>query len=252
MTPCSLHIPCRRARRGNFFYWLTQGRNFSTVIQHSTTPTFFDDQWIASFTRQLSSDSSDNAFQSNVSNAPSLSNHSGMGHNNADPTVQAPSSSERQCPCSACFKLTLSNVDHLGCLCTRCFADKFYEKYFESIETSSASYWFCHEKHCTFRSVEDRPQTWIQHYRSHLQNSGKYPCDSPNCSKSFKRWGDLLRHASSTHCINPKKFRCTFPGCERGGDNGFPRKDKLTSHYNNKHRGAVVLPSRPRNIAPKP
>ncbi|KAL8803248.1 MAG: hypothetical protein Q9182_003279 [Xanthomendoza sp. 2 TL-2023] len=37
------------------------------------------------------------------------------------------------------------------------------------------------------------------------------------------------------------KHPCNFPGCERGGDNGFPRKDKLKSHFENVHRGRGSL-----------
>ncbi|KAL8680435.1 MAG: hypothetical protein Q9186_003395 [Xanthomendoza sp. 1 TL-2023] len=46
------------------------------------------------------------------------------------------------------------------------------------------------------------------------------------------------------------KYPCGFPGCERGGDNGFPRKDKLKSHFENVHRGRGIPPKQPRALAP--
>lgn len=242
--------------------WAANQYNDTTPTQHYPTSAHFDDQWIASFSGQPPSVSSDNAFQGYVSNALGLSNHLEMGHSNAHPTVLAyptayasSSDLENQCLCIICVKLNFSNEGFSGCLCTRCFLKTYYSFLYRKHHTSYRKHGCqekhgCHEKHCTFRETP-WPAQWLDHYVRHLFNSGKYHCDSANCSKSFKRYSDLLRHASSTHCINPQKFPCTFPGCERGGDNGFPRKDKLTSHYNNKHRRVAVAPSRPRNIAPR-
>ena len=81
--------------------------------------------------------------------------------------------------------------------------------------------------------------------------SGLYRCDSHGCSHKSKRWADLQRHVLSRHCSKPASYPCAFPGCERGGGNGFPRKDKLKSHFENVHRGRGIPPRQPRALAPK-
>lgn len=83
-------------------------------------------------------------------------------------------------------------------------------------------------------------------YRSNL-----YHCDIVGCSHKSKRWGDLERHILTRHCSETAKHPCSFPGCERGGENGFPRKDKLKSHVENVHRGRGIPPKQPRALAPK-
>ena len=93
---------------------------------------------------------------------------------------------------------------------------------------------------------------FMDHYRTHLYIKGLYNCDTPNCAHKAKRWGDLKRHTLTHHCLNAKKYSCSFPGCERGGENGFPRKDKLKSHFENVHRGMGIPPKQPRRLAPGP
>lgn len=87
--------------------------------------------------------------------------------------------------------------------------------------------------------------------RQHLFVGDLYCCDASGCTHKCKRWADLERHASTSHCLNAKKFPCKYPGCERGGDNGFPRKDKLKSHFENVHRGVGIPPKQPRALVPK-
>ena len=93
---------------------------------------------------------------------------------------------------------------------------------------------------------------FTKHYRTHLYTKGLYSCDAPSCAYKAKRWEDLKRHTSTIHCLNAKKHSCSFPGCERGGENGFPRKDKLKSHFENVHRGMGIPPKQPRRLAPGP
>ena len=81
--------------------------------------------------------------------------------------------------------------------------------------------------------------------------SGLYRCDSHGCSHKSRRWPDLQRHVSSSHCSKPAPYPCSFPGCQRGGGNGFPRKDKLKSHFEKVHRGRGIPPRHPRALAPK-
>ena len=62
-------------------------------------------------------------------------------------------------------------------------------------------------------------------------------CTHPTCGKTFTRTADLLRHAKK-HLEGPKQFECPAEGCERKGDNGFDRKDKLMDHMKaRKHQG---------------
>ncbi|KAI4114592.1 MAG: hypothetical protein LQ345_004655 [Seirophora villosa] len=89
------------------------------------------------------------------------------------------------------------------------------------------------------------------HWRGHCFVSGLYRCDAPDCTHACKRFADLERHMSTSHCLDPQKFPCSFPGCERGGENGFPRKDKLKSHFESVHRGVGIPPKQPRALAPK-
>lgn len=81
--------------------------------------------------------------------------------------------------------------------------------------------------------------------------SNLYHCDTGGCSHTSKRWADLLRHVSTSHCSKPATYPCSYPGCERGGGNGFPRKDKMKSHFENVHRGRGIPPRQPRTLAPK-
>ncbi|KAG6991281.1 hypothetical protein G7Y79_00054g089100 [Physcia stellaris] len=97
------------------------------------------------------------------------------------------------------------------------------------------------------------------HERSHFEvvdASGfkKYHCNVERCNFSTKRWADLVRHSTTKHCTNPdvQKFPCPDIGCKYGGANGFTRKDKLKSHYDNVHKGNAVLGKAPRALKPKP
>ncbi|KAI4136884.1 MAG: hypothetical protein LQ341_005387 [Variospora aurantia] len=90
-----------------------------------------------------------------------------------------------------------------------------------------------------------------QHWRRHSFVSGLYRCDAPGCTHACKRFADLERHTSTSHCLNAEQFPCSFPGCIRGGTNGFLRKDKLKSHFENVHRGVGIPPKQPRALAPR-
>lgn len=102
----------------------------------------------------------------------------------------------------------------------------------------------CSTKFLGFRDLK-------QHWRQHCFLSELYHCDAPGCFHKSKRFGDLERHISTSHCLNAKKFPCSYLGCERGGDNGFPRKDKLKDHFEKVHRGVGIPPKQPRTLAPR-
>ncbi|CAD6584768.1 MAG: hypothetical protein ASARMPREDX12_001748 [Alectoria sarmentosa] len=82
----------------------------------------------------------------------------------------------------------------------------------------------------------------------HYGRPGEYKCREPGCNSVTKRWSDFMRH-SSKHCIKPQKFECPVLDCKYHHI-GFPRKDKLKSHYQNVHAGRLQ-PGKP-NQAIKP
>jgi len=91
-----------------------------------------------------------------------------------------------------------------------------------------------------------------EHERSHFRVDGQYPCKEEHCKLTTKRWSDLKRHSSSKHCTSLKKpFPCPVLWCKYSGDNGFARKDKLSSHFKTVHGGMSVPGKANRSIKPK-
>ena len=97
------------------------------------------------------------------------------------------------------------------------------------------------------------------HARSHYQRgegpkeSQPFHCSVENCHYSVKRWSDLQRHTTTTHCKNPAMFECSVIGCKYHGEgNGFTRKDKLTAHYRSMHNGQRVPGQVSRTLQPAP
>ena len=81
----------------------------------------------------------------------------------------------------------------------------------------------------------------IAHERSHYFHQDKYRCAEKDCTASFKQWRDLKRHYRAKHYTKTPAFPCNVIGCQYGGENGFHRKDKLTSHYKNVHQAVPLL-----------
>ncbi len=86
----------------------------------------------------------------------------------------------------------------------------------------------------------------LDHERSHFGQPGKYACAERGCKAVAKKFSDLKRHYAGQHCTNPQstKHGCQIIGCKYSGNNGFARKDKLTSHYKNMHEGRMALPGK--------
>lgn len=81
------------------------------------------------------------------------------------------------------------------------------------------------------------------HEKAHFGTEGNFRCLSDHCTFVTKRWSDLKRHSTVMHCKNAKRFACPVPYCKFAGDNnGFLRKDKLTSHFNRVHKGVKAAP----------
>ena len=65
-----------------------------------------------------------------------------------------------------------------------------------------------------------------------------FRCLVSECHGSYSRWPDFLRHYYGAHAVEKKAFWCPKDGCARnraGGNNPFPRKDKLKDHLRHAH-----------------
>jgi hypothetical protein len=60
-----------------------------------------------------------------------------------------------------------------------------------------------------------------------------YLCD--RCSRAFNRASDLRRHYN-VHFPDHRTFHCFVEGCDRSGERGFYRRDKLHDHQRQAHR----------------
>lgn len=62
------------------------------------------------------------------------------------------------------------------------------------------------------------------------------PCHvCATCGKTFKWAQDVQRHAK-IHDPAAQRYDCSFPGCSYTGAKGFLRRDKLKSHWQNRHQ----------------
>lgn len=67
------------------------------------------------------------------------------------------------------------------------------------------------------------------------QSPGRPTCTQPNCSATFSKDPDRIRHESGVHGINRPLFLCHIPGCIKSYGAGYTRKDKLVEHLYMKH-----------------
>ena len=151
------------------------------------------------------------------------------------------------------------------CACIVCLAIGVYDPDNYSPER-------CHFVSCnwtpSYLSYADRGIKWAKrsvrkdraaHARSHYQRgegpeeSQPFHCPIEDCHYSAKRWPDLRRHSTATHCKNPAMFECSVIGCRyHGQGNGFTRKDKLTAHCRSMHNGQRVPGQVVRTLQPAP
>ena len=61
-----------------------------------------------------------------------------------------------------------------------------------------------------------------------------FACHHESCQSSFERKGDLTRHLKN-HRDGPRDFSCWADRCNRNGNNGFTRLDKLKEHVTSRH-----------------
>ena len=75
------------------------------------------------------------------------------------------------------------------------------------------------------------------HEIDHFRAEGGFACQEHECIFKTSRWNFLLRHCTSKHCKCPQLHPCPEIGCDRKGEKGFKRVDKLKSHMDEVHRG---------------
>ncbi|KAI9763742.1 MAG: hypothetical protein M1840_009139 [Geoglossum simile] len=75
-----------------------------------------------------------------------------------------------------------------------------------------------------------------RHQQHHRQ---RHICPYFPCGNHFKRRSDLARHVKSLHSRPPVEelHKCKIEGCNRGGQGGYARKDKLLYHTKTRHGG---------------
>ena len=131
---------------------------------------------------------------------------------------------------------------NLSCPCPVCML-KGLKDYMYCAECPWPRHWPC--------GGEARyPDTLEKHIKYHHHWNNKFRCDAPDCKAAFNSMADLKRH-SAMHCTNPVMYSCDRPGCDRVGDNGFTRKDKLRDHIRQKHKGMTGTFQGMRALAPK-
>ncbi|PMD61857.1 uncharacterized protein K444DRAFT_662052 [Hyaloscypha bicolor E] len=65
-------------------------------------------------------------------------------------------------------------------------------------------------------------------------SQGRFSCNSPGCTRSYKRYPELKRHRETHSGTNPP-HPCSFLRCNRAGANGFRRRDHLRQHLKHVH-----------------
>lgn len=134
----------------------------------------------------------------------------------------------------------------IACLCLRRYQrlsdldDSTVPKwYYYSCRIPGCSY---KEICCTGRDRTHKLSYLSKHEKDHFGQPGHFVCPVDHCGFVTKRWSDLRRHTSTIHCTKAKKFPCSVTWCKYTGEDGFTRRDKLTSHFNNVHKGVKAAP----------
>ena len=137
------------------------------------------------------------------------------------------------------------------CECISCLG--IWKSQDPSYGNNGEAYYSCRLLGCLqIRPIPQPGDSWFRasalaglrsHEKAHFGKYGHFKCLSDHCTFVTKRWSDLKRHSTVMHCKNAKKFPCPVPYCKFAGDNnGFLRKDKLTSHFKKVHEGVKAAP----------
>ncbi len=148
------------------------------------------------------------------------------------------------------------------CECISCLG--IWKAQDPSYRNNGEAYYSCrvigclHTPQILWPILKDQRQYYLaelrRHEKTHFGEEGHFRCLSDHCTFVTKRWSDLKRHSTVMHCKNAKKIPCPVPYCKFAGDNnGFLRKDKLTTHFNRVHKGVKAAPrGKPRAIEAAP
>ena len=139
-------------------------------------------------------------------------------------------------------KRLCASVLNLSCPCPVCML-KGLNVYYDKLPDHMPPHWPCRGE----TRYYDTPK---KHLKDHHHWNNKFHCHAPDCKAAFNSMTDLKRH-SAMHCTNPVMHSCEKPGCDRVGDNGFARKDKLRDHLRQKHKGMTGTFQGMRALAPK-
>ena len=177
-------------------------------------------------------------------------------HEDANQLTAAPIPSQNGVDAQDFSQVSSSTTPSLKCACIVCLAIGVYD-------SSNYGPEHCHVVGCDWKSYsyfsvykgKDRAAHAKTHYRQGQgpKKSQPFHCPVEDCRYSAKRWSDLRRHTTATHCKNPAMFECSLMGCRYHGEgNGFTRKDKLTAHYRSMHNGQRVPGQVSRTLQPAP
>ena len=169
-------------------------------------------------------------------------------------------------PDEADDKTTVADLDRLRgikhdrvCTCLNClhfpyfpFRGDFQARF------PALQYISCRVEGCTWIAASWRLWDVACHEDDHFREEARdqdgkfiYTCKNDRCHIRTKRKDDVKRHYATVHCKNPERFPCHVIGCPFGGENGFTRKDKLTSHMKSTHKGLPHPGKRLQAIKPK-
>ena len=138
-----------------------------------------------------------------------------------------------------------------NCDCISCLG--IWKSQDPSYRDNGEAYYSCRLLGCLHtETIEQLRDEWTRssvlailrrHEKAHFGTNGHFKCLSDHCNFVTKRWSDLKRHSTVMHCKNARKIPCPVPYCKFAGDNnGFLRKDKLTTHINRVHKGVKAAP----------
>ncbi len=173
-------------------------------------------------------------------------------------------------PDEADDKITVADIDRLlgishdrVCTCLNCLDSPSSLGSFEARSRFPALlYISCRIEGCTWRQIVHSYSYSLwpvmsheeRHFREETRDQDRkliFTCKNDRCQIRTKRKDDVKRHYATVHCKNPERFPCHVIGCRFGGENGFTRKDKLTSHMKSTHKGLPLPGKRHQAIKPK-
>ena len=166
-------------------------------------------------------------------------------------------------------RITVTDIDRLlginhdrVCTCLNCLDYNFPINEKPRDQFPALRYISCRVEGCTWNHkiywFNDECARTKSHEESHFREEtrdqdGKliFTCKDDRCQIRTKRRDDVKRHYATVHCKNPQRYPCHVIGCQFGGENGFTRKDKLTSHMKSTHKGLPFLGKHIQAIKPK-